>query len=135
MVFVTKVVNPVAFVLVALIATLIPDIDSGFSLLGNNIFSRILQNFSKHRGFIHSLTLGFIISFIMALIAPTLAFGFFLGYSIHIFVDGFTVEGVTPFWPYKQETKGLIRTGSRIETILFTIFIVLDLLMIYLILV
>ena len=49
--------NKFIFIGMALVATILPDIDTGFSNLGDSILFRPLQLFVKHRGIIHSLTL------------------------------------------------------------------------------
>jgi membrane-bound metal-dependent hydrolase YbcI (DUF457 family) len=57
---------------------------------------------------------------------PIIAFPFFLGYSLHLLSDAWTVEGIKPFWPLKTVSQGKIRTGGVTEhTVLFT-FIIID---------
>jgi len=115
-----------AFVVVALLATFIPDIDSGFSTLGKwNIF-RPIQFFTKHRGVIHSFTLCVIFSVALALYLPIYALPFFLGYSIHLFADSFTVEGIRPFWPLKRMSQGPLHVGGTLENVLFVGFCIVD---------
>lgn len=114
---------------VVLVASLLPDIDSGFSSAGRNIFSRVLQFFVKHRGFVHSLTLASAISLVFAFFVPVLALPFFLGYSFHLLADSFTVEGIRPFWPFKSVVKGRIRAGGRVEDGIFVVFLLLDVLL------
>ena len=116
------------FVAIALVATLIPDIDTAFSTVGKTKLFRIIQFFVKHRGAIHSLTIAVVISAILAYLWPVVALPFFLGYSFHIFLDSFTVEGVMPFWPYRKRSSWKIRVGSRIETSFFILLLVVDLL-------
>ena len=117
------------FLPVVLAASLLPDIDSGFSRLGRKGIFRILQWFVKHRGVIHSLTFAFVISIVFAFFAPVLALPFFLGYSFHLLVDGFTPEGVRPFWPFKSDVKGRFKTGGRIEDMIFVVFLLIDVLL------
>jgi len=131
--FLPHVYNPALFIFVAVIATLIPDIDSGFSTLGKKGIFRILQFFTKHRGIIHSFSFCLVISFILAFIFPSISLAFFLGYALHLIADSFTQEGITPFWPYSKTSGGIIRTGGRIESSLFLIFVVLDLVLLVLI--
>ncbi|MBI2630518.1 metal-dependent hydrolase [Candidatus Pacearchaeota archaeon] len=125
--FLPRVNNKILFCFLAVIATYIPDIDSEFSKAGRYTFSRIIQFFSKHRGVLHSFSLCFLISLILALFIPKMALPFFIGYSLHLFADSFTFQGITPFWPYKKESSGFIRTGSSAETTIFIFFILLDL--------
>lgn len=116
------------FVLIALIATLVPDIDTGYSTVGKMKGFRILQFFARHRGIFHSLTFCILISLLLALFWPVASLGFFLGYSLHLFMDSFTKEGIMPFWPYKRISSGILKTGSLTETTMFIILIIIDLL-------
>lgn len=124
--FVPHVENNVLFIFVALIATMLPDIDSGFSTLGKSKGFRFLQFFVRHRGLIHSFTFCIFISIILAIFWPILALPLFLGYSLHLFVDSFTQEGIIPFWPYSKKSSWRLRTGGMIETTLFLFLILVD---------
>ncbi len=119
--------SKVVFVIVALIATLIPDVDSGYSKLGQRKTFRLLQFFVKHRGILHSFTFLLLITLFFVLFFPILAFPFFLGYSLHLFVDSFTIQGIKPFYPSHKHVSGKIKTGGRIETSVFTLFVLADL--------
>ena len=130
--FISYVENQVVFVLVVLISTFIPDIDSKYSTLGKKRTFRILQFFTKHRGVIHSFTFVFLITFLFVLFFSILALPFFLGYSIHLFTDSFTVHGITPFYPFKMKYRGKISTGGKVETSIFVVFVVLDVLLLFL---
>lgn len=126
--FLSQVNNKIIFFIVALIATIIPDIDTGFSTVGRMKGSRIVQFFTKHRGLFHSFTFCILISVIFSAFIPILALPFFLGYSIHLLTDSFTFEGIKPFWPFKKSSSWRIRTGSLTETTLFVMFLILDVL-------
>jgi len=115
------------FVVVALIATLIPDVDSRFSKIGHKKIARVLQFFTKHRGIIHSFTFLIFLTFVLALFFPVVSLGFFLGYGVHLLADSFTVDGIRPFYPSKLQSKGSIRTGGKSETTVFVLFILLGL--------
>jgi len=130
--FVGYVNNKLFFVLVVLIATMLPDIDTGFSTIGKFKGFRFLQFFVKHRGMIHSFTFCIFISLILAAFWPIASFGFFLGYGLHLFVDSFTAGGIAPFWPYKKKSSWRLRTGSLVETGLFLIFVLLDIMLLVL---
>jgi len=119
--------NPVAFTVVFLVATVLPDVDSRFSFIGQKKIARVLQFFTKHRGIIHSFTLLFLIVFFLILFFPTLSLGFFLGYGIHLFVDSFTKDGIVPFYPLKVKSKGMISSGGKIESGVFVVFVMLNL--------
>jgi len=124
--FLPHVNNKLIFFLVVLISSLIPDIDSPNSTLGRHKVFRPLQWVSEHRGVFHSLTLGVVFALILALIWPILAFPFFLGYAAHLLSDSFTKDGITPFWPWKRNTRGPIRTGGASEYPVFIVFLVID---------
>jgi len=120
--------NPVLFAIVALFATFIPDMDTPFTKIGNKKISKVAQVFTSHRGFIHSLTFCLLISILLAVFIPILAFSFFLGFSLHLLADSFTKMGITPFWPYSRKAQGVLNTGGVVEKGIFFIFIFLDLL-------
>jgi membrane-bound metal-dependent hydrolase YbcI (DUF457 family) len=126
--FLPHISNKFLFIGFGLLATFLPDIDSGFSTLGKNRGMKVLQVFTRHRGFIHSFTFCIMLSVLLAIFWPAACLGFFLGYSLHLFADSFTPEGVTPFWPYKGISKWYLKTGSRIETTFFISLAALDLL-------
>ena len=127
--FFNHISNKIVFFVALIFATIIPDIDTGFSTAGKNIFLRPLQFFVKHRGVFHSFTFCIIASFVIAYFWPILAFPFFLGYGFHLLLDSFTKDGIMPFWPWKKTSSWHVTTGSRVETSLFVILLVLDLLM------
>lgn len=114
------------FVIVALITTLLPDIDTGFSTIGRIRASRFVQFLVRHRGLLHSFTFCIIVSILLACFLPVLAFAFFIAYSLHLFADSFTVEGIRPFWPFKGKSSWKIRTGSYTETSLFVFILLID---------
>lgn len=130
--FVKYVTNKWIFIGVLLIASVLPDIDSGFSNVGNRWYLRPLQFFVKHRGFIHSFTFAILISIILAYFWPVAALGFFLGYSVHLFCDSFTKEGIKPFWPLKIISKGPLLVGGRVEMGLFLVLVLADVALIFL---
>ena len=114
------------FVVITLVATVLPDIDSGFSTLGKHALFKPVQFLTKHRGVIHSLTFCFLVSLVLALYFPIFSLPFFLGYGIHLFADAFSVEGIRPFWPLSFEAKGSLRVGGAIEEVLFVGFCIVD---------
>ena len=126
--FLPSVSFKILFLIVAFLATFIPDIDTGFSTFGRNA-GWLLRFFTKHRGFFHSLTFCIMVSAIFAFFIPIIALPFFLGYSLHLFFDSFTKEGIRPFWPSKKSSSGFLRTGSMAESIIFLCFIVADIIL------
>ena len=118
-IFIIHVNNKIIFPIMVIVATIIPDLDSGFSTLGKKWYSKPFQLFIKHRGVIHSLTTAVVLSVLIAIFFPIASLGFFIGYSVHIITDSFTKEGVQPFWPLKTRSMGFIRTGGKIEDSVF----------------
>lgn len=115
------------FIVVTLIATMLPDIDTAFSTMGKNMVTRSAQMLTKHRGLIHSFTLCLGISLLLAMYLPVLALPFFLGYAMHLLVDSFTIEGIRPFWPFKGESRGMLKVGGPLEQAIFIGFCIVDL--------
>ncbi len=124
--FLPKVVHQTSFVFVFLIATLLPNLDALTSGKRGFLFMP-LKFFLKKRGFLHSFTFCFIITFILTWVLPIYAFPFFLGYGIHLLLDAWNIEGIKPFWPFRVVSKGRLTTGGNFENILFYCFIVADL--------
>jgi len=129
--FLSLVSNPLSFLVITLVASLFPDIDTAFSKVGRNMPAKFVQVFTTHRGMIHSVTLAIIISGLLSIFIPKLAFGFFLGYSSHLLSDSFTKMGITPFWPYSRVARGKVKTGGIMEKGIFLTFVVLDLFLIF----
>jgi len=125
--------NKIIFVSMVIVATIFPDLDSGFSSWGRHWIFKPLQFFVKHRGMIHSFTTAVVLSLILAYFLPTASLGFFIGYSVHLIIDSFTKEGVQPFWPFKSRSKGFIRTGGKVEESLFFSLILVDLIVFFLV--
>ncbi len=122
--------DPTTFSIIVLIASLIPDIDTAFSKVGRNIPAKVVQVFTEHRGVLHSLTFCFLITLVISFFLPKLAFGFFLGYGLHLIADSFTKMGITPFWPYSKVAKGLLPVGGVIERGIFFTFALIDIMLI-----
>lgn len=114
------------FVFMAFFGSLLPDVDSMHSRLGRNIVFRPVQFATKHRGIFHSFTLCLAFSFVLALMWPLLAFGFFLGYALHLIADSFTPQGIRPFWPMSWDSRGPIITGSLAEKVVFAMTLIVD---------
>jgi membrane-bound metal-dependent hydrolase YbcI (DUF457 family) len=119
--------NKFTFIIVTLFATMLPDVDSAFSTMGRHMIVKPIQMLTKHRGFIHSFTLCLGISLFLALYLPIFALPFFLGYAMHLLVDSFTVEGIRPFWPFKGESRGMLKVGGPLEQAIFIGFCIVDL--------
>ena len=122
--FIPIVTHPISFVIIALVATLIPDIDSGFSTFGKRPTFRPLQVFVKHRGLFHSFTFLLLITVFFVLFLPVVALP-------HLLAGSFTIEGIRPFYPSKKGVSGKIRTGGKFETGFFAAFVIVDILMFF----
>ena len=124
--------HKIIFILVALFATFLPDIDSRYSVMGKKKINRILQFFTKHRGITHSFVFLIVMTLILLYLLPVVALGFFLGYGLHLFADSFTKNGITPFHPFwKKKSEGFISTGRKFEKFVFITFIILDVILLW----
>lgn len=124
--FIGHVADKTIFIAALIIGTMLPDVDTAVSNIGKRGVMRPLQFFVRHRGIIHSLTFALFLSIILAIFFPVACLGFFLGYSVHLFCDSFTKQGVQPFWPWKAGTHGIITTGGKVEMSLFVTVILID---------
>jgi membrane-bound metal-dependent hydrolase YbcI (DUF457 family) len=130
--FVEHVNSKLIFIGMVIVATVMPDLDSGFSSWGRHMIFRPLQFFVKHRGIIHSFTFAVVASIALAVFWPVGALGFFVGYSVHLICDSFTKDGIQPFWPLRVRSSGFIRSGGRVEDSLFLMLVLIDILVIVL---
>ncbi len=127
---ISNITSKFVFVFVAFFATLLPDVDLIFSKFGNHKrVLKIFKFFVRHRGFIHSFTFLLAVILFFALFFPVIAFPFFLGYSLHLFADSFTIQGIKPFYPLKKISSWKIKTGGKLEILIFVFFILADLLL------
>lgn len=120
--------NFLLFLFIALLATIIPDIDTRFSKIGKHF--RIFNFFIKHRGFIHSFTFLILLSFLLFAFANQIWLPFFIGYASHLLIDSFTIQGITPLYPLGWKIRGKLKTNGLIETFAFVIFSFIDLFLI-----
>ncbi|MEK6875172.1 MAG: metal-dependent hydrolase [Nanoarchaeota archaeon] len=127
LIFISHVNNQVIFAIMVLVATFLPDADSAYSTLGQKKFFSFLQIFVRHRGLLHSFTFAILTTLLFVLFIPILAFGFFLGYGLHLFIDSFTLEGIRPFYPSRTTTKWRLKTGGLFENGLFVGIVLADL--------
>lgn len=129
--FIPFVKLPLLFLIIALLATYLPDIDSRHSKIGHHFFLRPIQWFAKHRGFVHSFTFLILITLGLVLFFPFVSLAFFVGYGSHLIADSFTIEGIKPFYPSKISTRGRVRTGGVSETNVFVFFILIDIILFF----
>ena len=135
LVFFNYVNNKFIFLVMVLIATIIPDLDSSRSSYGRHLVFRPLQFVTKHRGIFHSFTMAVIFAGLIAIKCPIASFGFFMCFSIHLIIDSFTKDGIVPFWPLKWKSNGPLVSGGKIEEILFLGLIFVDVLLFFLVIV
>jgi len=64
--------SKIAFLIMVLIGTMLPDIDLMHSYVGNRWYFRPIQWFVKHRGIIHSITFALVITIVLAMYLPVL---------------------------------------------------------------
>ena len=119
---------PLYVLLFVLLATVFVDIDIKNSRFGNRWYFRPLQFLVRHRGLIHSLFFGVLLSLILGSVSLWGGFGFFVGYLSHLFLDCWTKSGVKLFWPFRWKVKGFVRSGSWVEDVLFVLILILDIL-------
>ncbi|PIU75894.1 hypothetical protein COS75_01945 [Candidatus Pacearchaeota archaeon CG06_land_8_20_14_3_00_35_12] len=107
-------------------ATILPDIDSATSFITkktNKIDPAPDLSISKHRGIFHSMTFCLALSLPFLFFIPSIALPIFFGYTLHLMLDSFTIDGVRFWWPSKKSSQGPVRTGSIMENVLFIIVI------------
>ena len=124
--------NKFIFLGVVLLASLLPDIESGFAAAQrHSLFSlQPTENVYHKNHLLHTYTFLILITIAIAIYYPVLALPFFLGYSFHLFIDSFSPNGIRPFWPLRHRTKGKIVPSGGIDKILFVIFLGMDVLLI-----
>jgi inner membrane protein len=94
------------------------DIDQANSKVGKNLgfLSKLINFFFGHRNLFHSFTFVIIIYFLLHIFAgKLLSLPFLIAYSSHIFLDAFTPQGISPFYPLKYRWRGAIKTSGFLE--------------------
>jgi len=125
--------NKFIFLGVVLLASLLPDVESGFSAAQRHaIFSLqpIKMVFHKNSVF-HTYSFLIPVTIAVAIFSPRLGLPFFLGYSSHLLIDSFSPNGIKPFWPLKHHVHGKIVPGGGIDKILFVVFLGVDLIVLF----
>jgi len=112
----------IAFPLI-LLGGIFPDIDQPNSYISKRLKPvNALTRFAKHRGFFHSVWLIALVYVIVLYFAkPFMMYSnlFLIGYFSHIFIDGFTVQGINFLHPFsKLHLSGFVETGSATEKLL-----------------
>ncbi len=94
-----------------------------FNLMGH-LVSKVIQSFTKHRGFFHWPIIGMILTLLGYFIDSTFLFYFGIGYFIHCILDMFNGEGVPVFAPLSLKKRSIadIKYGGIGETLYLIIF-------------
>ena len=112
--------NQLLFSVILVFASIFPDIDHPKSKIGNIAWP--ISYLFEHRGFFHSLFGLILFSVLVLLVSKSYIYltAFILGYLSHLVADSLSVLGIMPFHPItKFRLKGLVHTGSILETSLF----------------
>lgn len=119
--FIPHISNQAIFLIVVLVSSLLPN-------LLQSVFSYKSKKETEvaSRDFLHSYTLCIFVSILLAVFYPIFALPFFLGYSFHLLADSFTVRGIKPFWPGKWISSGKIKSGGKMENVVFWVFVFVD---------
>ncbi|MGK0209197.1 MAG: inner membrane protein [Patescibacteria group bacterium] len=125
----------IPFLVGIIVGVLIVDLDSKTSKVGRYWIFRPLQFFMSHRGMVHSIFFGLILSGVLAIFNLDLALGFFIGFLSHLFLDCLTKRGVAIFWPFSSKrVSGFIRSGGVVEDVFFVLVLLSDLVLLVLLL-
>lgn len=123
----------IIFCVALLFATAFVDIDSAKSKFGNYWLLRPVQWIFSHRGVIHSFLFACFLSLIIFAFSREAGIGFFIGYIFHLFLDMFTVEGVSFLWPLFSKKISFIgvKSGGIIEQIIFVLALLFDIYLVW----
>ncbi|MBT7101890.1 metal-dependent hydrolase [archaeon] len=119
-------VMPIYVLFFVLLATVFVDVDIKNSRFGNHWFFRPLQFMTRHRGVLHSLVAGILLSLVIGAVSLWAGFGFFVGYVSHLFLDCLTRGGVRLLWPFPWKIKGFVRSGGIFEQVVFVLLLLGD---------
>lgn len=124
--------NWILFFLFLFLGAGFPDVDNSESKFGRNFLSKAMTLFSKHRKIFHSLLLGAALSYLFFIYDNDAGIGFFVAFVSHIILDSFTIEGINFLYPFGKFTfRGFIKTGGRLETVLFYVLAVADIILLF----
>ncbi|MBR9676116.1 metal-dependent hydrolase [Candidatus Woesearchaeota archaeon] len=107
-----------ALFLIVFFASLLADVDIKSSFIGRR--TKVVAYVFGHRGFFHTIWAALLLSVIIyELLGRGESVVFFLAYTSHLVLDGFSKKGVKPFYPLKFSMKGGIKVGKGKEKMLF----------------
>ena len=120
----------IIFLLIVCFSSVLADIDYPKSKIGKNIklVSWLLNKILGHRGFLHTIyPLVFVFLLLIFLKQNLFGYAFLIGYSSHLFLDMLTKQGIGLFYPvFKIKLKGFIKSGGKLEFIIFYFVLFLD---------
>ena len=114
--------NTGLFILVAVLASFIPDLDHPNSSANNTLkVTKVIPFFFKHRGLFHSLFFGILLGGIVWFLKDfELGVALCTGFLSHLLMDTITLEGINFLYPISRlHIAGPVRTGSWAETLVF----------------
>lgn len=119
--------NKILYFVFLILFSSVPDIDKSNSKIGKKfgLFSKLIYFIFGHRKFFHSFL--FIVAFylILSIFSNLISIVFLIATISHLILDALTPEGIVPFYPLSYRFKGVIRTGSFVEKIIFLVIIIL----------
>jgi inner membrane protein len=117
--------NKPLFLSLAILFSLLPDIDETKSIIGKKTkpISTLTKSIFSHRGLFHSLLFIIPIYLTLSIFSELIALAFLIGTSSHIILDAFTIQGITPLYPLKTRITGIVKTNSITEKILLILII------------
>lgn len=119
--------HPIFFFSIVFISALLPDIDIPNSKIGQKIkpISWFFNFMFGHRKIFHSLLFSFLFFMLLIILFENyIGAAFFLGYCVHLVVDGITVRGIKPFYPlFSFELSGPLKSGGTMDYFLFFLII------------
>ncbi len=122
---------PIVFILLMVLASYLPDIDSPKSKLGKKLFfiSYPIKFIFGHRKLFHSIFLPLILFGVFYYFDLNfIGLGIFFGYLSHLIGDALSKEGIMFLYPLsKFRVKGFFRVGGKIEAVLMSLLFTVDL--------
>ena len=120
--------NKYIFLGLVLVGALIPDLDHPDSKIGKKlgIVSKIIEKAFGHRGLMHTFYFAVILPGIIYYAAgASYGIAVFVGYMSHLFIDGFTKQGINFLHPVTRlHLGGFVETGGIMEKVVFGLIVV-----------
>ncbi len=128
-----KIKNQIAFTIIVLLSSIVPDIDESSSKISKNTLTRLIRILSpKHRGIWHTVYPIIAITILLFItkqglgLLKLITIAFIIGYSSHLILDATTKKGVALLYPLsKKRVKGFIKVGGVTEKMLLAVLIII----------